>query len=386
MVEDVAQGYAAVRAGALDTSRVSGLTHRHYKYPARFSPAFARAAVEAFSAPGQLVLDPFMGGGTTIVEALATGRRAVGCDLNSLSVFVARVKSHPLSKSSAQEVCDWASFVTSAVSCRDHLDAEYAASGRVRNLSGHQSRAVSKYIGLCIQEAEKLKTLAAREFARCVLLNVGQTALHGRRRALPVDDVRTRIVAATSKMISASAQLRATRSKGRWPRPVLIHGSSELIDKHPIWRRSEKADLVVTSPPYPGVHVLYHRWQINGRRESAAPYWIANRLDGQGGAYYNFGERRRRGNSDYFENLERCLRGIRNVLKDGAYFVQLVAFSNPTEHLPAFLDCMNRNGFLETAESAADRAWREVPSRSWHAQLKGNTSGALEVALVHRAC
>jgi hypothetical protein len=42
-----------------------------------------------------------------------------------------------------------------------------------------------------------------------------------------------------------------------------------------------KAKLIVTSPPYPGVHVLYHRWHVDGRRETPAPYWIAGCNDGQ---------------------------------------------------------------------------------------------------------
>ena len=37
--------------------------------------------------------DPFMGGGTTIVEASALGRRAVGTDINSLAVFLTEVKT-----------------------------------------------------------------------------------------------------------------------------------------------------------------------------------------------------------------------------------------------------------------------------------------------------
>jgi tRNA G10 N-methylase Trm11 len=32
-----------------------------------------------------LVLDPYMGGGTTLVEALIAGRNVVGNDLNSLA-------------------------------------------------------------------------------------------------------------------------------------------------------------------------------------------------------------------------------------------------------------------------------------------------------------
>lgn len=38
---------------AADTSPVNGLTHNHYKYPARFSPLFVRALIQAFSHLGR---------------------------------------------------------------------------------------------------------------------------------------------------------------------------------------------------------------------------------------------------------------------------------------------------------------------------------------------
>lgn len=40
---------AALIAGARDLAPVRGLTHDFYKYPARFSPAFARTLIEVFS-------------------------------------------------------------------------------------------------------------------------------------------------------------------------------------------------------------------------------------------------------------------------------------------------------------------------------------------------
>jgi DNA modification methylase len=70
------QWQSALIEAARDTKPVSGLTHNYYRYPARFSPRFVRAAIEAFTAPGNVVLDPFVGGGTTLVEALALGRRS----------------------------------------------------------------------------------------------------------------------------------------------------------------------------------------------------------------------------------------------------------------------------------------------------------------------
>src|ERR1700731_411753 len=83
---------AALDAAARDNEPVRGLTHGFYKYPARFSPTFARAAIEAFTQPGDLVLDNHVGGGTTLVEALATGRHAIGVD-STLAEFVASVKT-----------------------------------------------------------------------------------------------------------------------------------------------------------------------------------------------------------------------------------------------------------------------------------------------------
>lgn len=69
---DAAQ--AVLIAGARDGEPVKGLTHGFYKYPARFSPQFVRAAIDTFTKRRDLVLDPHVGGGTTLVEALASGR------------------------------------------------------------------------------------------------------------------------------------------------------------------------------------------------------------------------------------------------------------------------------------------------------------------------
>jgi hypothetical protein len=45
------------------------------------------------SAPGETVLDPFMGSGTVLVEARLLGRRAIGADLNPLSADLAHLKT-----------------------------------------------------------------------------------------------------------------------------------------------------------------------------------------------------------------------------------------------------------------------------------------------------
>jgi DNA modification methylase len=154
----------------------------------------------------------------------------------------------------------------------------------------------------------------------------------------------------------------------------------------PLFRdERERVSLVVTSPPYPGVHVLYHRWQVDGRRETPAPYWIAGCDDGQGGAFYNFGDRREAAADTYFRTSLKTLKAIRSVVRDGGYMIQMVAFNRPDDQLPRYLENMRCAGFSEVQESAACPIWRSVPHRKWHASIIGKTHSSNEVVLIHRA-
>lgn len=51
-------------------------------HPATYPIALARRCIELFTHRGELVLDPFVGSGTTLVAARDCDRNAIGCDLN----------------------------------------------------------------------------------------------------------------------------------------------------------------------------------------------------------------------------------------------------------------------------------------------------------------
>ena len=59
-------------------------------HPAAFPVALPEWFIKLFTAPGDLVLDPFMGSGATLVAAAALGRRAVGVDTNESFCDAAR--------------------------------------------------------------------------------------------------------------------------------------------------------------------------------------------------------------------------------------------------------------------------------------------------------
>jgi hypothetical protein len=64
-------------------------------YRACFKPQLPRFFIERLTDPGDTVYDPFMGRGTTLVEAALLDRVPWGCDCNPLSVYLTRPRLRP---------------------------------------------------------------------------------------------------------------------------------------------------------------------------------------------------------------------------------------------------------------------------------------------------
>ena len=69
--------------------------HRFHAYCARFPSEIVEAALAQYTQPGDSVLDPFCGSGTTIVACLAHKRQVVGADIDILAGMLSEVKIAP---------------------------------------------------------------------------------------------------------------------------------------------------------------------------------------------------------------------------------------------------------------------------------------------------
>ncbi len=67
--------------------------HSLCPYFAMFPPAFVREQLNAFTKPGDLTLDPFSGRGTTLLESLLNGRRAIANDINPVAYCITAAKA-----------------------------------------------------------------------------------------------------------------------------------------------------------------------------------------------------------------------------------------------------------------------------------------------------
>jgi len=378
--------------GARDDLPVAGLTHNFYRYPARFSPRFVRAAIETFTRPGDLVLDPFLGGGTSLVEALALGRDGVGVDISSLAEFVSTVKTTVLEQPELDRLTAWAERLSEVINIR--LAAKcfdgYAEAGYYKHLNSASRWRLRKCVEQAVWSAKTLRCRRLEEFARCVVLRTAQWALDGRKRLPTVAEFRDRIRVNAHEMIAGARGLGSLVNQCQ-PRSKIrvINRSANGLEGDPYISMLRPPNLVITSPPYPGIHVLYHRWQVDGRKEAPLPFMIANKLDGAGSSYYTMGDRQYPELATYFASLKGAMTSVAAVADERTVVVQMVAFSDPSRQLPRYLETMREAGlqemFLPSLQGERDgRLWRSVPGRRWYSDQRGDTPGSQEVVLIHR--
>ncbi|MFQ5872207.1 MAG: DNA methyltransferase [Dehalococcoidia bacterium] len=369
--------------------KVEGFTHRFYRYPARFSPDFVRQVISELSDNGDIVLDPFMGGGTTMVEALAAGRQAIGIDINGLAHFITRVKTTPLSRRDTEELKEWVlslhlGDIASGGATDGGLDP------RTRNLP----EGVGRFLDAVLESIHGVRFPRQRRFIRCALLRVGQWALDNREQLPSPQEMVDKLRHEIQEMLEGLREfVQAARTAGIYKNKITGHRTliqasvTEPAIRQMILEHGWKPKLVLTSPPYPGVHILYHRWQVQGRRETPAPYWLADLRDGHGASYYTMGSRSSLGLRNYFAVLQRGFENLRDVLSPETTVVQVVAFSQAETQLPTYLDVLTAAGYEELQLPSllvSGSRMRTVPNRKWYTCKQETNDASHEVLMIHR--
>ena len=98
------------------------LTHYLLRYPAKFHPPVVRALLERYTTPGDVVLDPFCGSGTLLVEARTLGRTSIGVDVDPFAVAVTMAK---VRRYQVPRLRDSLALVLDAMAKHRRKDSEY---------------------------------------------------------------------------------------------------------------------------------------------------------------------------------------------------------------------------------------------------------------------
>jgi DNA modification methylase len=90
----------------LTSKNTTYATHGLHSYAAKCPPELVKYGLENFSQAGDLVLDPMVGSGTTMVEGIIHNRNVIGLDIDPLACLITKVKSQYLSDEKIVEAYD----------------------------------------------------------------------------------------------------------------------------------------------------------------------------------------------------------------------------------------------------------------------------------------
>lgn len=362
-------------------------THPLYRYSASMAPSIARSLVKALTVPGDVILDPFCGGGTTAIEALAHGRRVICSDLNNLACFVTRAKASPLTNRELSYLRDWVN--ETALPCL--ISGGVKAVPLVTANGGRYAPHTHALLLKLRDTAEKIQQYKVRQIAKLVILRSGQLCFDCRQKAPSPSRLSRAFLRAAQETIEKADEYSRCCTAANVPvgngRRLRVFCSDAERVRQVLGTDMHSIACVLTSPPYPGVHVLYHRWQFRGRKEISLPYTLAGLRNGDFESHYTMGSRSKRGHDTYFQRLRRVFGNMNQALRPGTILAQVVGFSHDRSLLQRYLDEMRTAGFEEVDVSVADKRFlqRPVPNRRWYIRTGSTPCPSKEYILLHRS-
>ena len=244
--------------------------------------------------------------------------------------------------------------------------AAYDELGYYKHLGSPSRWRLRKAIEQGLGAAIALRSTRLEAFGRRAVLRTAQWALDGRETPPSFGEFRAMLAEIAGQMVEGAHELKAAIGDAK-PEVHVLHRDAGSLHEDPVISKIPPPRLVLTSPPYPGVHVLYHRWQVDGRKEAPLPFMIANKLDGAGSSYYTMGDRKYPEPKTYFDNIRGDDVVGCGIADEHTTVVQMVAFANPSWQLGRYLEDDGRGWALRGVPSdrlqgeADGRLWRTVP-------------------------
>ena len=235
------------------------VTHGYYTYPAKFIPQLAARLIREFSCEGDIVVDPFMGSGTTAVEALLQARRAVGVDINPVAYLVARVKTTPLEPGRLAHEFDCLERDLSQIDQLPDLSAfQPHASIRVsKRIDYWFPPAQKQKLGVILGRISAVHDQATREFFLVAFSQILKAcSIWDQGSTKPTRDRDKRLADPVAAFLRRSRYM-LKHNQDFWdrvPAPVRDalsdYRTIECADARAVPCADGQAALVVTSPPY----------------------------------------------------------------------------------------------------------------------------------------
>ena len=228
-------------------SDTSYITHGYHRYPAKFIPQVARRLIETYSEPNGMVLDPFCGCGTTLVESVVAGRYSCGTDINPIAIMISKAKVQHLDPVDLELAFN--QIQSDAMPL--HVTASVAPPENERIVYWFKEEQI-KDLSRLLNAIQNLSDADVRLFFLCGFSNILKNcSIWNQKSNKPTRDPNKKI---PDVMRTFRRQIRMMM-KGNAAFRHLMDGrtcpaTAECRDSRWLPLEDESVDLVVTSPPY----------------------------------------------------------------------------------------------------------------------------------------
>ena len=229
-----------------DTKRA---THCFHPYPAMFIPQVAGRLIDAYGRGAKVLLDPYCGTGTSLVEANLRDINAVGSDLNPLARMIATAKTSKVSPDAIlrrlRKICGTQTGLGAEIPDLPNIDFWFAPAVQqdLAEIRASIQRIRDREARLFFQVAFS-ETVRACSYTRNGEFKLYRMAEAQREKFHP--DVFGMFKAKVERNFAGLREF-SQAVNGAWAR-VCAFNSVQGIPANIV--PSESVDIVVTSPPY----------------------------------------------------------------------------------------------------------------------------------------
>ena len=303
------------------------LTHDLHPYPAKFIPQIPGHCIARLSLPGELVFDPFGGSGTTALEAVRMGRRALSIDANPVATLIGRVKAGNLDHLAAREVHTLRSALLTLLAdlpspdslCEEHTEhipnIPNVTKWFPETSKGELAAIRSRISVFRTDTARDVASVALSRIVIAVSFQDSETRYASKPRSIPPGETIRKFLRALDATVRTLTDIQ----------PAVRYGASKFLTADTRTLKvtqmdPECVDLVVTSPPYGNAndYHLYHRFRL---------LWLGHDPRQLGrieiGSHLRH-QRESNGFDAYVDEVAQSLAGVQRLLKTGRYAVMVV--------------------------------------------------------------
>ncbi|MBU4293884.1 MAG: site-specific DNA-methyltransferase, partial [Actinobacteria bacterium] len=226
------------------------ITHGYHRYPAKFIPHIVSRLADKYTSEGDLIVDPFGGCGTTLVESKAMGRPSVGVDINPVAVLITKAKIMPIDPVKIEKA-----FVLLKSKIEKYNENTKVKAPEHERIDYWFKPEEKRKLAFIFAEISKLKDRDIRDFFYCGFSNILKNCSIWLQKSnkptrdfekKPSDPIQTFFKQAKTMIRGNARFYELSKEKNHIEVPSQVY----CTDARTIPVKDNSVSLIITSPPY----------------------------------------------------------------------------------------------------------------------------------------